>query len=198
MIRKLKLAHALNTVECHPTNHKELLISDRCGSLFIVDWTIDNNALASAPRVVAEFIDPKAIAQHRLGLNPWSGCASWNLNDVNIIAAVYGDRWSVWEQGRGEKPLSTGASFDGGSICMRWCPTDSKLFTIAPLRSAYGAVLHIHNLGFINSTPHSILIKPSPHRISDLDWLVSSTQTQPRIAVGVGPVVIIGNIAEVN
>ncbi|KZT36990.1 hypothetical protein SISSUDRAFT_988324 [Sistotremastrum suecicum HHB10207 ss-3] len=195
-------AHPLNTVAFHPQSPSEVIVSDCQGSVFLVDWRTDYDVPGydrGRNAVVAEFLDPKALGDARIGLSKsWSGSASWKRDDLNVIGASFGDRWCLWDQRqmRGGKPLFTGSGFPGGSYRFRWCPTETNLFATIPLESDEGAVLRIYNTAFLQASPTTLTILPRPHRVSDFDWLGSTIRGTPRVVVAIGQSVCVAAIGE--
>jgi hypothetical protein len=79
---------------------------------------------------------------------------------------------------------------------IRWCPTDPNIFALCPLSQAHGAILHIHNVGFLNSPPTRFEIVANPHYIQDFDWIGVTYKESPLVAVAIGKLVHIMRIGE--
>jgi hypothetical protein len=78
-----------------------------------------------------------------------------------------------------------------------WCPTKPNFFAISSLSSAHGASINIHDIDELHA-PLTIPVRPSPHVISDFDWVGQSNDEYPRIAAACGHAVYIGQIAHVR
>jgi len=144
-----------------------------------------------------EFIEPRSLSRLLFSPAPsLTGSVTWKRDDSNTLAATFGDRWALWEQLGGSKPLVTGSAFSSGARRLRWCPSDTSLFALSPLSQAHGAILHIHNVGFLNSPPTRFEIVPSPHYIQDFDWMGVTYKESPLVAVAIGKLVHILRIGE--
>lgn len=78
--------------------------------------------------------------------------------------------------------------------CNRWCPTNSDYFAIAAHSVKRGAVLHVHNIGYINAQPSIINVAPRPHRIRDFDFM--ALRSQPLLAVAFSQHVAVFSIGD--
>ncbi|KAJ7109107.1 hypothetical protein C8R44DRAFT_801644 [Mycena epipterygia] len=183
--------HPLTTVNSHPSSSKEFLVSDARGSIFLTDWRSDpeDSEFAESWRLV-ELVEPYALAATSTGLSVQGGWAAWRRDNADIVGAVYGSRYSLWDISRlqGGKPTS-GNSFPQGGHRFRWCPTFPDYFAISTQSPAKGAVINIHNTTY--PQPTTMALAPRPHFVRDFDWLVSRT---PRIAAAVGRKVVIFSV----
>ncbi|KAF8590022.1 hypothetical protein K439DRAFT_1628231 [Ramaria rubella] len=193
-------AHPLHTVASHPSTSKELVVSDCQGSVFVVDWRVDPTMDVEADEQyrglsVAQLIDPRALADARTGMQTvWGGAAAWQQQDMNIVGAAYGARWSIWDMRnlQGGKPIATGQGFTHGTHRFRWCPTSPHLFALSTHSPLEDAAIHIHNSAYAHSTPRRLVLRPRPHRVRDFDWLSApSTAGHPRFAAAIGRNVLV-------
>lgn len=194
----ISFPNPLHSVAAHLENAKHLLVADSSGSVYLVNWQL-SCSLASRreEQVIMEFIEPRSLSRLLFSPAPsLTGLVSWKRDDVNTLVATFGDRWALWEQLSGSKPLVTGSAFSTGARCLRWCPTDPNLFALSPLSQAHGAILHIHNVGFLNSPPTRFEIAVNPHYIQDFDWLGVTYKESPLVAVATGKLVHILRIGE--
>jgi hypothetical protein len=78
-------AHPLHSVVSHPSTSKELVVSDSQGSVFVVDWHVDDEGDQYRGLSIAQLIDPRALADARTGMQTmWGGSVSWQQQDVNL------------------------------------------------------------------------------------------------------------------
>jgi hypothetical protein len=130
------------------------------------------------------------------------------------VGASQGSRFAIWDMSklRGGKPIHTGISFqDGGhafryvpsiytraihclSPCNSWCPTNPDYFAIAAHSVKRGAVLHVHNIGYVNAQPSIINVAPRPHRIRDFDFM--ALRGQPLLAIAFSQRVAVFSIGD--
>ncbi|KAJ7764487.1 hypothetical protein DFH07DRAFT_867220 [Mycena maculata] len=183
--------HPLTTVSSHPSSSKEFLVSDARGSIFLTDWRSDPDENDFESWRLVELIEPHALAACSMGLSVPGGWAAWRGDNADIVGAVYGSRYSLWDISRlqGGKP-STGHSFPQGGHRFRWCPTFPEYFAISTQSPAKGAVINVHNTTY--AQPTTVSLAPRPNFIRDFDWLASRT---PRIAAAVGRTVIVFSVA---
>jgi len=183
--------HALCAVDSHPSSSKEFLVSDARGSIFVTDWRSDPDDSDYESWRLVELIEPYALAATSTGISVPGGWAAWRGDNADIVGAVYGSRYSLWDISRlqGGKPM-TGNSFPQGGHRFRWCPTYPEYFAISTQSPAKGAVINIHNTTY--SHPTAMALAPRPHFIRDFDWLASRT---PRIAAAVGRQLIVFSVA---
>lgn len=80
--------HPLHSVCSHPSTSKELVVSDSQGSIFVVDWRVDEEPLDAQPYrglSVAQLIDCRALADARTGMQTvWGGSVDWHRHEVNM------------------------------------------------------------------------------------------------------------------
>ncbi|KAJ7684840.1 hypothetical protein DFH06DRAFT_1156822 [Mycena polygramma] len=184
--------HPLAGISAHPSSTKEFLISDTRGSIFLTDWrSSDADDSDYESWRLVELVEPYALAATSTGISVTGGCAAWRGDNADIVGAVYGSRYSLWDISRlqGGKPV-TGSSFPQGGHRFRWCPTFPEYFAISTQSPAKGAVINIHNTAY--TQPTAMTLAPRPHYIRDFDWLASRT---PRIAAAVGRQLIVFSVA---
>ncbi|KAF8491930.1 WD40-repeat-containing domain protein [Gautieria morchelliformis] len=204
-------AHPLHSVASHPSTSKELVVSDAQGSVFVVDWRVDPADEDPEERYrglsIAQLVDPRALADARTGMpTVWGGSVAWQQQDLNIVGAAYGSRWSIWDMRKlqGGKPVATGQGFMHGTHRFRWCPTSPNLFALSPLSPLDDATIHIHNTAYTQSGPRALALRPRPHRIRDFDWIGADGSAAsasalsgraggayPRLAAAVGRTVLV-------
>jgi len=182
--------HPLTTVSSHPSSSKEFLVSDARGSIFLTDWRSDPDE-NDVDSWLIELIEPHALAASSMGLSVQGGWAAWRGDNADIVGAVYGSRYSLWDISRlqGGKP-ATGSTFPQGGHRFRWCPNLPEYFAISTQSPAKGAVINIHNTTY--AQPTTVSLAPRPHFIRDFDWLASRS---PRIAAAVGRRVVVFSVA---
>ncbi|KAJ7285567.1 hypothetical protein C8J57DRAFT_1285199 [Mycena rebaudengoi] len=182
--------HPLTTVNSHPSSSKEFLVSDTRGSIFLTDWRSDPDDADFESWRLVELVEPYALAAASMGISVQGGWAAWRRDNADIVGAVYGSRYSLWDISRlqGGKP-TTGHSFPQGGHRFRWCPTYPEYFAISTQSPVKGATVNIHNTTY--TQPTVISLASRPHFIRDFDWLASRT---PRIAAAVGRKVVIFNV----
>ncbi|KAG6865870.1 hypothetical protein C0991_010951 [Blastosporella zonata] len=182
--------HPLTTISSHPSTSKEFLVSDCRGSVFLTDWRSDPQEMDQDSwrhSSLLELVEPSALSNHTLGLSSsWSGSVAWRRDTSDIIGAVYGSRFSVWDIGnlQGGKPLASGVSFPENGHRFRWCPTYPDYFAISAQSPTHGAVIHVHNTNYLQAQPTEFSLLPKPHLIQDFDFL--ALRGIPRIAAAVG------------
>lgn len=186
----LPFAYPLCSISSHATSSKEFIVSDCRGSLFVVDWRKDpseNEEEAVTHQNFIELVHPRSLADAVSNIpTNLSGYASWHTSDPNIIGAVLGTEFALWDltQLKGGKPFGTGSSLLEDAHRFRWCPSYPEFFAIASSVSNKGAVIVISSVNHWQTPANPITIEPRPHRITDFDWL--ATQGVPRIAAAVG------------
>lgn len=132
----IPLTHPLNTVCSHPSNARNIMLSDSHGTLSVLNWMEleDEEAAESSPKPqespqiwrghrVAEFIDPEYLGRSAQGVSiVWGGGASWKPSDPDIFGACYGSKWHIWNQRslQGGKPVESGDAFPEGGHRFRY------------------------------------------------------------------------------
>jgi len=176
----------------HPLTSKEFLVSDCRGSIFMTDWRTDPQQDSWRHSSLLELLDPSALSNHSAGLsNSWSGSVDWRRDTTDIVGAVYGSNFSVWDilNLHGGKPRASGISFPEGGHKFKWCPTYPDYFAICAQSPLKGAVIHIHNVNYLQTQPSIFNLLPKPHIVQDFDFL--ALRGVPRIAAAVGRSVFI-------
>ncbi|KAG6850464.1 hypothetical protein H0H93_012885 [Arthromyces matolae] len=183
----------LMTISSHPLTSKEFLVSDSCGSIFLIDWRsdpreMDQNSWRHSS--VLELVEPFALSNHAMVMSThWSPSVDWrrDTSDMQVpIGAVYGSKFSVWDINNlhGGKPFASGISFPHAGHRFRWCPTYPDYFAISAQYPTQGAVIHIHNTNYLHAQPTELTVLDKPHFIQDFDFL--ALRGIPRIAAAVG------------
>ncbi|KAF8309736.1 WD40 repeat-like protein [Clavulina sp. PMI_390] len=206
----IPLTHPLNTVCSHPSNARNILVSDANGTLSVLNWMeLDediigdgNNSLEEIPHIwrghrVAEFVDPGYLGRTAQGMSsPWGGGASWKPSDPNVFGATYGGQWHVWDQRsmNGGKPLESGEAFPEGGHRFRWCPTNSRLFAVSTNVASAGAVIKVFDINFPKCESLVLNLGNRPNRIRDFDWIGTPSQdsydSPAWMAVAIGRTVV--------
>ncbi|KAI0259972.1 hypothetical protein BC834DRAFT_961640 [Gloeopeniophorella convolvens] len=186
----LPFPRALSAVCAHAARTKDLLVADARGALALVDWRSEpGHAPAGAwhhPRVL-ELAAPRALAG---GARAAPASAAWQHANPDIIAAVHGARFSLWDLSklRGGHPSHAGPTFaDGGAQRVRWCPTYPEYFARQRRRGGGGATLHVWHAaaqGGHAQAPAAFALAPRPARVRDFDFVPLAGI--PRIAAAVG------------
>ncbi|KAF7304767.1 DEAD-box protein abstrakt [Mycena kentingensis (nom. inval.)] len=176
--------HALHSVCSHRSSSREFVVADARGSIFLTDWRSDPDEADIDSWRQVELVDPHALATSTI----LGGSASWRIDNPDIVGAVFGSRYSIWDISKlqGGKPLLSGVCQEG-SDRFRWCPT-LPIFAISSCSPAKGATISIHTLTPSTTT---IALAPRPHFIRDFDWISSPT---PRIAAATGRRVILFDV----
>jgi len=146
---------------------------------------------------LVELVEPHALRDSLLGNSSQNmGFAAWRRDNADIVGASYGSRFAIWDMSklRGGKPIHTGISFQDGGHSFRWCPTNPDYFAIAAHSVKRGAVLHVHNIGYVNAQPSIISVAPRPHRIRDFDFM--ALRGQPLLAIASGQRVAVFSIGD--
>ncbi|KAF9228051.1 hypothetical protein BS17DRAFT_726849 [Gyrodon lividus] len=196
----ITFSHPLTTVSSHPASSKELLVSDCRGSIFLTDWRTDPELTEQGSwrhSTLVELVEPHALADSLLGASSqWTGFAAWRRDNVDIIGATYGPRFAIWDMSklRGGRPTHTGTSFPDRGHAFRWCPTNPDYFAIAAHSIKKGAVLHVHNVGYVHAQPSVINVAPHPHHIRDFDFM--ALRGQPLLVVAFGRQVAVFSLGD--
>jgi len=192
----IPFALPLCSVGSHPSTSKELLVSDARGTVFLVDWRKDPSETDRDDdhlQNIVELVHPRALAESCTNLaKTLSGYASWHRDNANLIGAVFGSEFALWDLGnlRGGKPFTVGPCTREGGDRFRWCPSSPDFFaTSSASGTGKGAAIQIHNVNHLNASATVITVAPRPHRVIDFDWL--ATRGTPRIAAAVGHDVLI-------
>lgn len=131
----------LLSVSFHQHLPKLLLVMDGAGVGRLVDWLASVVEPAPLdPQVVMTFAAPDALATNTLQGTEAAGGAAWQPQDPNVIGAMLGAQWSVWNTGATHmnpaRPTATGLVTTGEVGPMpsgggfRWCPTNARLFAV--------------------------------------------------------------------
>ncbi|KAG2061396.1 hypothetical protein BDR06DRAFT_1016493 [Suillus hirtellus] len=191
----ISFPHPLVTVNCHQSSSKEFLVSDSRGSIFLTDWRSDPEQSEQGSwrhSSVIELVEPHGLSKSLMGISSqWTGFAAWRQDNIDIVGATYGSRFSIWDlsKSQGGKPLQTGISFPEGGHQFRWCPTSPDYFAVASQCATKGAVIHIHDMNYVHAQPHVINIAPRPHRVRDFDFM--ARRGNPVLAVAYGVEVVV-------
>ncbi|KAG6861745.1 hypothetical protein C0995_012750 [Termitomyces sp. Mi166 len=180
----------LTAIDSHPSTSKEFLVSDCCGSIFLTDWRSDPQEMDEdvwRHSSLLELVEPSALSDLTMGSSTrWSASVAWRRDTSDIIGAVYGSKFSIWDIGnlQGGKPLASGISFPEAGYRFRWCPTYPDYFAISAQTPVQGAIIHIHNTNYLQAQPTEFSLFQKPHFIQDFDFL--GLRGIPRIAAAVG------------
>ncbi|KZT03433.1 uncharacterized protein LAESUDRAFT_704750 [Laetiporus sulphureus 93-53] len=182
--------HRLTSISAHPTASTELLIADCRGNVYLTDWEASPEDQEDEWRngSVVELLDPRTLADTRKAFH---GSAAWRWDSPDIVGALFGSRFSLWDLGitQGGKPRLAGVSFPEGGHLFRWCPTHPEYFAISAISPARGAVINIHNTSYVSAAPVAFPLAARPWTVRSFDFIMS--HGVPRIAAAVGREVII-------
>ncbi|KAK0210490.1 hypothetical protein DFS33DRAFT_296876 [Desarmillaria ectypa] len=187
--------HPLTSINSHPSTSKEFLVSDCRGSIFLTDWRSDPDDPDQDSwhnSNLVELVEPHALSEASLGRTlQWSGSVAWQKDSANIVGAVYGSKFSIWDLSKlqGGKPLAAGNSFPEGGDKFRWCHTYPGYFAISTQSPSKGALIHVHNLSYVHAQPEIFTVASRPHLVRDFDFL--GLRGIPRLAVAVARTVVI-------
>ncbi|KAF8633730.1 hypothetical protein AX17_004386 [Amanita inopinata Kibby_2008] len=192
----IPFAHSLTSINAHSSSGKNFLVADCKGSVHITDWSSDPHCQGEADirrSTVVELLDPPTMVA-TAGATCIFGSAAWEADDVDIIGAVYGSRFCVWDVKllQGGRPFATGVSFPEGGHHFCWCDTSPEYFAIASKSSFQGAVVNVYNLNYIHMQPTSFQLAPRPHIIGAIDFV--TLERLPHIAAAIGCKIIIFHI----
>ncbi|KIP02652.1 hypothetical protein PHLGIDRAFT_26486 [Phlebiopsis gigantea 11061_1 CR5-6] len=186
----ISFPHPLTSVCAHPSTGKEFLVADARGSIFLTDWRSDpdeNGAASWRNSSVVELVEPRALADAAAGAaGRWAGSVAWRRDSPDIIGAAYGARFSLWDLSKlqGGKPNATGPTFPDGGTKFRWCSSYPDYFAVTTNSPGKGAVVHVHNTGYLQAQPTVFSVAPRPAYVRDFDFLAA--KGIPRIAAAVG------------
>ncbi|KAF5373005.1 hypothetical protein D9758_001760 [Tetrapyrgos nigripes] len=183
--------HPLTSINSHPTSSKEFLVSDCRGSIFLTDWRsdpVDAQDGWHQPNII-ELSEPRALSDVSLGhALHLSGSVAWHKGSVDMIGAVYGSKYAVWDISKlhGGKPSATGTTFSQGGHRFRWCDTHPEYFAISTQSPLKGAIIQIYNSNFLSAhaQPTVFSISPRPHFVQDFDFV--GFGNVPTLAAAVG------------
>ena len=123
------LDSAVLSVAFHTKMPKLLLAFESGGVGYCIDWLASREEL----RTTASFHEPMTVGLHATQGYDAQGAAAWQSQDADIVGALLGTRWSVWNMSTGHVPVASGqlhqtsATGYGG---FRFCPTNSRLFAV--------------------------------------------------------------------
>ncbi|WFD20294.1 RNA helicase [Malassezia caprae] len=129
--KPLYLDSSVLSVSFHPRVPKLLFTLESSGVGRMVDWLASGDEL----RTTATFYEPSALGAHTTQLTEAQGAGAWQSQDSDIVGALLGTRWCVWNVNESTpKALATGTMHSGGgaheSGGLRFCATNSRLFAL--------------------------------------------------------------------
>ena len=136
------LNSAVLSVAFHPKVPKLLLAMESSGVGYLLDWLASDGEV----RTAASFHEPITLGAHATQHYEAQGAAAWQAQDADMVGALLGSRWCVWNVHEASVPVASGQlhqpSVHGG---LRFCPTNSRLFAVFAHGSMTPAV-HILSL----------------------------------------------------
>ena len=199
------LNSAVLSVAFHPKVPKLLLAMESSGVGYLLDWLASDGEL----RTAASFHEPVTLGAHATQHYEAQGAAAWQAQDADMVGALLGSRWCVWNVHEASVPVASGQlhlpSVHGG---LRFCPTNSRLFAVFAHGSMSPAV-HIFDSAF-PASPRSIDVHaqtpfrpgpvsldttgaagtaatlPSAYGARSIDWMPRRMAAYDVLLVGVG------------
>ena len=121
------LNSAVLSVAFHPKVPKLLLAMESSGVGYLLDWLASDGEV----RTAASFHEPITLGAHATQHYEAQGAAAWQAQDADMVGALLGTRWCVWNVHEASVPVASGQlhqpSVHGG---LRFCPTNSRLFAV--------------------------------------------------------------------
>lgn len=134
----LRLAAPVQSVAFHVRMPKLLLAFDASGVGRLIDWLASLAPGVHDAQTTLSFSDASALALHATQGVHTPAYAAWQAQDADVIGAVLGARWSVWQVGaQGAHPAraalqgTLGATTVPGRGCFAFAPTNARLFAVS-------------------------------------------------------------------
>lgn len=132
--KPLYLDSSVLSVGFHPRVPKLLFTLESNGIGRMIDWLASGDEL----RTTASFYEPSALGAHTTQLMEVQGAGAWQSQDSDIVGALLGTRWCVWNVSESmPKAVATGTLHSGGAGAgahepngLRFCATNSRLFAL--------------------------------------------------------------------
>lgn len=128
--RALYLDCAVLSLSFHPKVPKLLLAIESSGVGHLIDWLASHDEV----RITASFHDPVTLGMSMTQRMDMQGAGAWQMQDSDIVGALLGPRWGVWNISNGSSaPVAQGSLRGVDETChggFRFCPTNSRLFAI--------------------------------------------------------------------
>lgn len=131
--KSLYLDSAVLSVSFHPRVPKLLFALESSGVGRMIDWLASGDEL----RTTATFYEPTTLGAHTTQLIEAQGAGAWQSHDSDIVGALLGSRWCVWNvsesapmavaSGVMHSGAGAGAHASGG---LRFSATNSRLFAL--------------------------------------------------------------------
>lgn len=190
----LRLGASIQTVAFHAKVPKLLLAVDASGVGRLIDWLASISNGAHEAQTTMAFADPSAVALHAAQGVCTAGRAAWQAQDPDVIGALLGTHWSVWNVGARSahptRPLSSGtlaASALPGPGGFAFSPTNSRLFAVyAPALSpalvaqsgagsASHGTVHIYDAAFPQNPRRIEIQSQTPQTPAAVDLATTGT-----------------------
>ncbi|WFD28072.1 hypothetical protein MNAN1_003080 [Malassezia nana] len=130
--KQLYLDSSVLSVSFHPRIPKLLFTLESSGVGRMIDWLASDEEL----RTVVTFYEPYTLGAHTTQLTEAQGAGAWQSQDSDIMGALLGSRWCVWNVSEGNPVevasgvLHSGVHSSHESGGFRFCPTNSRLFAL--------------------------------------------------------------------
>ncbi|WFD35384.1 hypothetical protein MCUN1_002238 [Malassezia cuniculi] len=136
------LETSLLSVSFHVKMPKLLYVIDAAGVSRLVDWLASMESPSGDAQSTLALADPETLAEYTTQGIRATGSGTWQPQDPDLIGALLGTRWSVWNAGGTEsnpsRPVASGELSgtanalgripSGGGF--RWCSTNPRLFAV--------------------------------------------------------------------
>lgn len=125
----LYLDTSVLSVAFHPKVPKLLLTVESSGVGRLIDWLASRDEM----RTTASFHEPMTLGAHATHKHEAQGAAAWQAQDADMVGALFGTRWCVWNVNASPVPVASGqlALPTSGAVGgFRFCPTNPRLFAV--------------------------------------------------------------------
>ncbi|WFC99407.1 hypothetical protein MYAM1_002151 [Malassezia yamatoensis] len=136
--RTLMVSAPVQTVAFHPRLPKLLLVVDASGIGRFIDWFASFAPGSHKLQTAASFHEAKSVAANITQGVQSLGQAAWQAQDFNIVGAVFGSRWSIWNVAADNSKTAqlqvsgtTGTHVQPGHSFFAFANTNSRLFAVA-------------------------------------------------------------------
>lgn len=132
----------LLSVSFHEKMPKLLCVIDAAGVIRLVDWLASMAGPSGELQSTLALSSPDTLAEYATMRLCATGGGTWQPQDPNLIGALLGTRWSVWNASATDSNPSrpvAGGDLSGATGALgripsgggfRWCPTNSRLFAV--------------------------------------------------------------------
>lgn len=128
----LYLDSSVLSVGFHRRVPKLLFTLESSGVGRMIDWLASGEEL----HTTATFYEPSALGAHTSQLTEAQGAGAWQSQDSDIVGALLGARWCVWNVSESTAMTVAAGTLHGGGASaqeaggLRFCATNSRLFAV--------------------------------------------------------------------